>query len=63
MRSRKTDSRRAVLSALVLALALVAAACGGSGNDSVDTETTVVTAPANDAVKSLPDVRGAVIRI
>jgi len=62
MRSRKTDKRRVGLSTLVVALAVVAAACGGS--DGADnTETTVVTAPANDAVKSLQDVRGAVIRI
>ena len=62
MRSRKTDNRRVGLSVLVVALALVAGACGGS-DDAGDTETTVVTAPANDAVKSLQDVRGAVIRI
>jgi len=63
MRSGKTDSRRVALSALVVALALVAAACSGSDSDSVGAETTVVTAPANDAVRSLEDVRGAVIRI
>jgi S1-C subfamily serine protease len=63
MRSRKSDNRRIVLSALIVVLALVVGACGGSGGDSVDAETTLVTAPANDAVKSLQDVRGAVIRI
>ncbi len=63
MRSRKTDSRRIALGALVMVFALVAAACGGSGDDAGEAETTVVTAPADDAVKSLTDVRGAVIRI
>ena len=63
MRSRKTDSRRIALGALVMVFALVAAACGGSGDDAGEAETTVVTAPTDDAVKSLTDVRGAVIRI
>jgi hypothetical protein len=45
-----------------VALAVVAGACGGS-DDADDTGITVVTAGANDAVKSLQDDRGAVIRI
>ena len=63
MRSRKSDGRRIALGALVMVFALVAAACGGSGDDAGEAETTVVTAPTDDAVKSLTDVRGAVIRI
>jgi len=52
------------LSTLVVALALVAAACGGSGEEAADSETTVaVAADASKAVKSLEDVRDAVIRI
>ncbi len=56
--------RRVELSVLLVALALVAAACGGSGEDAADSETTVVVvADADNAVKALEDVRGAVVRI
>ena len=64
MRSRNSGSRRMGLSILVIALTLVAAACGGSSDEAADSETTVVVAAdANKAVKSLEDVRNAVIRI
>ena len=52
------------MSILVVALALVAAACGGSSDDTVETETSVVVAAdSSKAVKSLEGVRNAVIRI
>ena len=52
------------LSVLMVALALLAAACGGSEDAASDSETTVVAAAdANMAVEALEDVRSAVIRI
>lgn len=64
MRSSKVGSRRVGSSALLVVLALVAAACGGSGEEAVDSETSVVVAAdASNAVNALEDVRSAVIRI
>ncbi len=63
MRSRNTGRQQAGWGAVLVALALVTAACGGSGDDAAGSESTVVAAPANDAVKTLEDVRSAVIRI
>ncbi|MGB9358441.1 MAG: trypsin-like peptidase domain-containing protein [Acidimicrobiia bacterium] len=64
MRSRKHGSRRLGLSVLLVVLALVTAACGGSDDAAEGSETSVVeTADANKAVKALEDVRGAVVRI
>ena len=63
MRSRTIGGHPAVWSVLLIALALVAAACGGSSEEPTNGETTVVTAVAEDAVQTLQDVRSAVIRI
>ena len=49
--------------ALALSVMLVAAACSGSEPDAADNPTSVVTAPAQNAVKALEDVRSAVVRI
>ncbi len=52
------------MSVLLVVLALVAAACGGSDDAAEGSETSVVeAADANKAVKALEDVRSAVIRI
>lgn len=63
MRSRTIGGHRTVAGVLLVTLALVAAACGGSSEDSINDETTVVTAATEDAVSTLADVRSAVIRI
>ncbi|GMQ85963.1 MAG: hypothetical protein BMS9Abin07_1533 [Acidimicrobiia bacterium] len=60
MRPRRTDNRRTRWSVLVVAIAVVTAACSGSGNGSSAADT---AAPQDGAVTALVDVRGAVIRI
>lgn len=60
MRPRRTAKRRALRSVLLLSVAIMAAACGGSVDGS---STTTTAAPLGGAVTSLVDVRGAVIRI
>jgi CHASE3 domain sensor protein len=63
MKPRKTSRRISAGVVLAVAVVLGASACGGSEPEAAENSTSVVTAPAQDAVKALEDVRSAVVRI